>query len=351
MTRERTPFERDILEQPAALERAAARPPASLHQLTSTPWERVVITGMGSSFHAGLPTWMELTARGLPAWAIDTGQLLDTPGLITRSTLLIVTSQSGESAEVVDLLKRRGHAGFTPQLLVGVVDDLNSTLASSSDVVLPLHSGSEATVSTKSYLNTLAVHRYIMGAFSGEDASAASGAIQDAASAVKVLLERPPGWDPAVLRNLAAHALDTARPRLATIGWSTQAATALYAALIIKEGAKLGAEGFVGGQFRHGPFELAGGGLTAVVFSRSGGPPEQGLHRLTTDLRRTGSTVAIVGGTAPPATIFLPTPGNSLLETTVTGAVVAQLLTVQFALANKVTPGAFAFGTKVTRLL
>jgi len=44
-------------------------------------------------------------------------------------------------------------------------------------------------------------------------------------------------------------------------------------ALLLKEVTKLPAESFIGGEFRHGPLELAGPGLVAVVFTGSGGGP------------------------------------------------------------------------------
>jgi glutamine---fructose-6-phosphate transaminase (isomerizing) len=102
-----TPFERDIREQPDALRRLAEAEPPDLAGVTGVPWDRIVLTGMGSSHFAGLPTWRRLTALGHAAWTIDTGRLLDSPELVTPGTLLVVTSQSGASGEVVELLARR----------------------------------------------------------------------------------------------------------------------------------------------------------------------------------------------------------------------------------------------------
>ena len=47
--------------------------------------------------------------------------------------------------------------------------------------------------------------------------------------------------------------------------------------------AKVAAEGFVGGEFRHGPLELAGPGLTAVLFGPDDPDASPSLRRLGAD--------------------------------------------------------------------
>ncbi len=95
---------------PACRPRAArrARIDAEARALLTRDWERIVLTGMGSSHYVGLPTWRALVGTGRAAWAVDTGDLLENPALLTRDTLLIATSQSGASGEIVELLDRTG---------------------------------------------------------------------------------------------------------------------------------------------------------------------------------------------------------------------------------------------------
>jgi glutamine---fructose-6-phosphate transaminase (isomerizing) len=337
-----TPFENDIAEQPAALRRLAAAPAADLGRLTGARWDRIVLTGMGSSYFAGIPTWRALGALGLPVWNVDAGQLLDNPGLVTEGTLLIATSQSGASGEVVELLLRRSQGLLAPALLVGIADDAQSPLATAADVFLPLHSGPEATVSTKSYLNTLGVHRRIIAAFGGERAES----VQEELAATAELVEGLIGST-----DLAAVASDAARHprrRLAYVGRKDEAATALFAALITKESSKVPAEGFIGGQFRHGPFELAGDGLTVVLFGMSAQEPDESLRRLAADLRPTGSRVIGVGDDELPGAITVPFHADSALESLAASSVVAELFAVELARANGVVPGEFLYGSKIT---
>ena len=67
-------------------------------------YDRIILTGMGSSHFAAHRVWCSLVSEGREAWWVSTAQLLETQELITGDSLLWVTSQSGESGEVVALL-------------------------------------------------------------------------------------------------------------------------------------------------------------------------------------------------------------------------------------------------------
>ena len=339
---EPNPFERNIREQSDALrDLLAAGADPRLSAIVDRPWERVVLTGMGSSHFAGLPTWRALVATGVPAWNVDAGQLLDLPGLVTPETLVIATSQSGASGEVVELLERAASGRLPWSALVGIAAAEDSPLANAADLFLPLHSGDEATVSTKSYLNSLAVQRRVASAFGAGDAASVEAQIADAAERIEPLLTLDTS-------SLAREALAHARPRLATVGWGDDAATAMYAALIIKESSKVAIEGFVGGEFRHGPYELAGPGLTAVLFGASVDDVDGPLARIARDLLASGASVILVGDLELEGATTIAAPVGDSLAALAAQSVVAESLAVAIARANGVDPGAFAFGSKVT---
>ena len=327
-----SPFETDIADQADALRAFLAAPaPDTLASVVGRPYGRIVLTGMGSSHYAALPTWRRIVATGRPAWWVDSGQLLDAPELVTPDTLLVVTSQSGASGEVVALLD-----SFKPAALVGITNDADSPLGRGADVVLGLHSGTEATVSTKSYLNTLAAHELLADTATGTYSRRGAAAVA-AVSGFEV-----PGFLDDVANGIAAD-----DGRLVYVGFSDHAATSLYSGLITKEGAKIPADGYAGGQFRHGPLELAGPGLTAVLFN--GDVENASANQLGADLIDTGSTVVAVGAVSP-ATHRIPGP-SGLLAQLAHGALVAQHLTVAVARARGITPGAFAYGSKITASL
>lgn len=341
-----TPFEEDIQEQPAALRRLAeAGAPAGLAGLDPDRWDRIVFTGMGSSHFASIPTWRAAAGHGRAAWRVDAGELLDSPELLTPHTLVVATSQSGASGEVVQVLERLNAGTMTAGSVIGIAADEQSPLAQQADLFLPLHSGAEATVSTKSYLNTLAVHRRLAAVLAGGDVGAVEAEIVAAAEHVTAQLADD------VDGQIASRALAAPRPRLAAVGKRDDAATALLTGLITKESAKVAIEGYVGGQFRHGPFELAGPGMTVFLYGAYAADGDDTTDRLAEDLVRTGADVVLIGDVEVDGATTIRTHGTTGLSRLATSAVVAELLAVDLARANGVEPGAFAFGSKVTTIL
>jgi glucosamine--fructose-6-phosphate aminotransferase (isomerizing) len=333
----KSPFEIDIHGQADALRGyAQSTLPAELAETLRERYERIVLTGMGSSHSAALPTWRGLVADGHPTWWVDTGQLLDTPQLVTEQTLLVVTSQSGASGEITGLFETG--SAIRPRAVIGITNDLTSPLAAHSDVVLDLHSGTEATVSTKSYLNSLAAHQRLLAAITHDP----THAVPDTAKTVECFDSGPD------VARLGHEIVAAAEPRVAYVGNQDHAATALYAGLITKEAAKIAAEGYIGGQFRHGPFELAGPGLLAVLFGAYAEDPNPSMRQLASDLVTAGSDVLLVGDLTIPGAATVNAPAIDTLTDLAIGALVAQNLAVEIAKARGVEPGAFIHGSKIT---
>jgi glucosamine--fructose-6-phosphate aminotransferase (isomerizing) len=340
-----TPFESDMRDQPTALTALVGRClDSDTRQLLSRPWERIVLTGMGSSHYVALPTWRALVGTGRASWAVDTGDLLESPGLLTSDTLLIATSQSGASGEMVELLDRVGETSDARVgAVVGITAAEESPLATRSTAFIALRSGAEATVSTKSYLNSLVVHHQLIDVFRGSDTTqeVLEGVVDDVAD----VLESDN------VSGIGEQVLQGPRPRTAAIGKGDSAATALYAALITKESSKVPLEGFVGGEFRHGPYELAGPGLTAFLYAAGAPARDTTLPTLAKDLVVSGAPVYAIGGSSMPGVHLLRVPTGSHLSALACSAVVAQQVAVSLARANNVVPGDFIFGSKVTTAL
>jgi hypothetical protein len=112
------------------------------------------------------------------------------------------------------------------------------------------------------------------------------------------------------IRALAEAVAQYRDARVAFVGNRDHAASALYAGLITKEAVKVPAEGYIGGQFRHGPLELAGEGLTAILFGVFGDDDSPSLCQLAADLVATGAVVALVGDVTVPGTHTIPVPAE-----------------------------------------
>lgn len=336
-------YENNLGEQAAALERAVAvalNP--DVDALDPSAYDRIILTGMGASDSAAIPLEYALSRRGLPVWRMPTSRLLDTPELVAGRTLLWIVSQSGRSAETVALLSRIPDRKATT--IVAVTNDAQSPLAQAADHCVLLHSGAEATVSCKSYLNTLAWFHRIGARCRGESDADATRDILATASSLAALAA------PDLLARisaLASRVLEGPAPRLALVGTGTDSATALAGALIIKEAAKVTAEGYAGGAFRHGPIELAGPGLTALVFSGGSGD-DVSMTRLVADLIRTGSTVVTITHMPYAGAEHIRITSRSEFDRLALGMGVVQRWSVALARAAGIVPGEFRFGSKVT---
>lgn len=331
------PYENDIAMQPEAIAAQLNNPlPENLRALQLTRYDRIILTGMGSSDYALIPVERALIARGYPVWRIDAGRLLDMPALVTENTLLWATSQSGMSGEIVALLEK----GRKPATLIGVTNDRNSVLAKKADVVITLASGDEATVSSKSYLNTLIACHRALAVLLGEDENIVIEAVRRTLPAVNDLLEAT-----GPVASLAEQLFSHRRPRIAYIGTGGFASGALTAALITKEASKVSAEGFIGGEFRHGPLETSGEGMLAVL---SGNAGDETLERLAVDMLKNGTTVVTIGDKAFASSLLLPVPQASELCQLLCGFIYIEHLTVELAKKNGFVPGQFLYGQKIT---
>lgn len=340
---EETAYLADVRDQPRALRALLAEPagvlgPASSSGLPSAG--RVVLSGIGSSHFASHRLWRALVARGTPAWWIDSAELLDVRhALLTPGTVLWLTSQSGESAETVRLLDALP-AGVH---VVGVTNVPTSTLGEAADSLILLRSGAEATVSTKSYLNSLVVGRLVAAMLDGA-ADAALESLAMTASAVESYLQ---GLDAYV-----GMVGDFAQGRnLLVTGRGEAVPSAQAAALVLKESSKTSVEGMSGSVLRHGVIELAGPTL-AVMFLDHSSPPylDQNL-RLVADLRSRGTDVAWLGPGGGEGVRVLPAPAASRCDPLIRDALGFQTLSFALAKRNGVTPGAFEVASKITDVL
>jgi glucosamine--fructose-6-phosphate aminotransferase (isomerizing) len=223
-----------------------------------------------------------------------------------------------------------------------VTNDESSPLGRGASVTVPLHSGDEATVSTKSYINTLAAHEDMTGRLLGDD----GGAGESLSGGLELLQSEAPS----VPARIADATVAAGIPRIAVIGDGDHAATALYGGLILKEATKLPAEGFVAGNFRHGPLEMAGVGLTALFVGVRAAPDGEPLRRLAGDVAATGATVLTLGDTTVPGCLAVADEMRGGFPGLALGALVCQRFSVSLARARGIVPGEFRFGQKVTAL-
>ncbi|UYP46738.1 Glutamine--fructose-6-phosphate aminotransferase [isomerizing] [Candidatus Lokiarchaeum ossiferum] len=122
---------------------------------------RFVFTGMGSSYFSCYVPYYMLKQKGINVEMLDSGEFLlhgfpENPDVIFQNTCIIMISQSGESGEIVELLKKFQSLKIKP-LIIGVTNMPESYLATFSDKQLYLNAGSEKTVTSKTYVCSLLI--------------------------------------------------------------------------------------------------------------------------------------------------------------------------------------------------
>ena len=306
------PFRVDVEKQAQAL-RDFERAPISLglYPLVRDQHDRIVLTGMGGSHLAALPSWRRLVSRDKAAWWIDTASLLRSPELITPDTLLIATSRSGRREEVVVLVEKFDET-TRPAAIVAITDDLASPLVASADCDILLRSRSAGGL--EGFLNTLAAQDYLASLILNEDSDDLSSTARIVAATTYQ----------SVLGEVAAGVVANPESKLAYIGFREYAAPSLYAGLLTTQTTGIAAKGYFGRQFRQGPLQRADINLTAVLFSGHAAQANAAADRLARDLVAAGSTVIVVGDVEVPGAIDIPSPAAHISAQVAHGVVIAE---------------------------
>jgi len=284
-----TDYLREVMLQPQALRSSLAN--LDFSPLERFAWalkqgviDRIVVTGMGGSLNSLYPAWLELAAAGLPAYWVDAAELLHSaPAMIGPTTLLFIVSQSGRSAEIVALLeqlKGEDESSSKPlAALLVVTNELDSPLAQSvgwmesihpgSGIVLPMGVEPELGPSTRSYLASLAINQLAarmlaMYTPTGEpNLGRHLQVLETTIAGMEIYLAKIPQHVQQVGDILGDP------QHLVFLGRGASLASALSGALALQEVVKFPAFALQTAEFRHGPLEVAGPELGAVLFAGS----------------------------------------------------------------------------------
>ncbi|MHB8645582.1 MAG: glutamine--fructose-6-phosphate transaminase (isomerizing) [Thermomicrobiales bacterium] len=178
---------------------------------------------------------------------------------ITPRSLVIALSQSGETADIIEGVNAARARGAQIAALVNVP---GSSLARIADTVVPLTAGPEQCVlSTKAYTAKVAVLLLTAYAIAGK-LEEGQELLRKAAVAVDDALN---GECAEAVRAVAARIVG--KDHLYVIGRGLAYPTALESALKIKEVSYMHAEGFAGGELKHGVIALIEQDTPCLVFA------------------------------------------------------------------------------------
>lgn len=256
----------------------------------------VQIVACGTSYHAGMVAahWIE-EHLGLPARVEVASEYRYRRHVLAPGTLLVVISQSGETADTLAVLRQSQDEPFLARLAICNVPE--STMARAADLVLMTHAGPEIGVaSTKAFTTQLAALA-ILVLLLGQVASAARMPAAARADAVAALRSLPDQ----VARILA---LDTPIARIAEgllerqhalfLGRGAYFPIALEGALKLKEISYIHAEAYPSGELKHGPLALVDTEMPVVAVA----PDDAQLEKLSSNLqevRARGGQLIVIG--------------------------------------------------------
>jgi len=241
----------------------------------------ITIVACGTSYHAGLVGRYVLERLTPFSVSVDTSSEFRYRGpKLGKNTLVIVISQSGETADTLAALREAKKRGaFT----LAICNVLGSSIEREADGVIYTYAGPEiAVASTKAYtaqltvLYLLAFHFQKLFPHQGSETSAKKllGELKRIPAAMQEVLEEyhrdQAGWDENVHRfNIRYHEqlerylkTDPEHRKRAPnafflyLGRNINYPSALEGALKLKEIAYISAEGYAAGEMKHGPIAL-----------------------------------------------------------------------------------------------
>jgi len=333
---------RDLLDQPQALQdtlKSLGRSQELLalaSRLNRGKFQRVVLTGMGSSFHALHPLNLQLIGYGFTAIMVETSELIHyKTRFFDPKTLIVAVSQSGQSVEMLRLAEINGKRSS----VIAVTNTPDSPLGKHATAALYTKAGREFSVSCKTYVAALMALKWLGDTLCERDAGQSRRELKNAPGAVAAYLA---DWKEYVNR-LAEH-LNRIR-HLFFVGRGASLAAVGTGALIVKESDHFHAEGMSSAAFRHGPMEMLSEETFVVVFS--GDDRTRALnHRLLADIQQEGGRAELVGETAALECFRLSHSGGSIRP--ILEILPIQMITLALAACVGREPGRFELASKVT---
>ncbi|EJF1343768.1 glutamine--fructose-6-phosphate transaminase (isomerizing) [Staphylococcus pseudintermedius] len=267
---------KEIHEQPAVMRRIIQEYQDDQGELKIDPEivkdvkeaDRIYIIAAGTSYHAGLvgKEYIEKWA-GIPTEVHVSSEFVYNMPLLSENPLFIYISQSGETADSRAVLvetTKLGHKSLTITNVAG------STLSREADHTLLLHAGPEiAVASTKAYTAQIAVLSILSQVVATERGRKADidllRELAKVTTAIETIVDDAPK-----IEQIATDFLETTRNAF-FIGRTIDYNVSLEGALKLKEISYIQAEGFAGGELKHGTIALIEEGTPIVALATQEG--------------------------------------------------------------------------------
>ena len=257
--------------------------------------ERVQIVACGTSYHAGMVAryWFEDILRLSTAVEVSSEFHYRNP-VVSKGTLLVMLSQSGETADTLAALR---YAREKVAKIVSVVNVPTSSIARESDLALPSLAGVEIGVaSTKAFtcqLTVLAVLALKAAVDRGRLSPEALAGHLASLAALPGLMNHALGLE----EPIATIAAELAEAQdILFLGRGAMFPLALEGALKLKEISYIHAEGYASGELKHGPIALIDSHVPVIVMAPRDGLFDKTVSNMQEVMARGGKVLLLSDG-------------------------------------------------------
>jgi glucosamine--fructose-6-phosphate aminotransferase (isomerizing) len=243
----------------------------------------VQIVACGTSYHAGLVAryWLE-AVLGLPCQVEVASEYRYRAHVVVPGTLLVVISQSGETADTLAVLKQSHGEPFCARLAICNVPE--SAMVRNADLVLMTHAGPEIGVASTKAFTTQLVALALLVLLLAEHSPVAAMPAEDRADWLRALRALPEQvrqvltMDAQVAR-VAEQLVE--RQHALFLGRGQHFPIALEGALKLKEISYIHAEAYPSGELKHGPLALVDADMPVVAVA----PGDAQMEKLASNLQ------------------------------------------------------------------
>ncbi|HEY0100356.1 MAG TPA: glutamine--fructose-6-phosphate transaminase (isomerizing) [Pyrinomonadaceae bacterium] len=229
-------------------------------------FDRVMIVACGTSWHAGLAGkyMLEQFAR-IPVEVDYASEFRYRDPVINERTLLVVISQSGETADTIAALREAKERGAK---ILSICNVQGSMITRESDGTILTHAGPEIGVASTKAFTAQMIALYLFGLYLGQVRGALSA--DEAKHHAQELAELPVKIEHLLSESDSLEELARELHRSTDflyLGRGINFPVALEGALKLKEISYIHAEGYPAGEMKHGPNALIDERLPVVVIN------------------------------------------------------------------------------------
>ena len=286
---------KEIYEQPKAISDTLIGRLSGLDlKLKFKKFEKIVIIACGTAYNAGLVGKYAIEKWGqIPVDVELASEYRYREPSLNKKTLVIPISQSGETMDTLMALRYAKSKGAT---ILSVCNTNGSTIGRESDAVLYTHAGPEIAVASTKAFATQLIAMYLIGIeigyqlenLSKKEITKIRKQLTALPSKVEQILETV---EP--LRELTRNFKSA--ESILFLGRHVGFPTALEGALKLKELAYMHAEGFAGGELKHGPIALIDKGTPVIAIMPSEGSVlAQKMQSNIQEVKARGAVVIVI---------------------------------------------------------